>query len=149
MIDDELLAKFDRIQELPVSEEMLGAYLEDSLDDTSLSAIESLILNDESIQDILNSGIENDSVSLVDDIHYDMVNIDMIELPDVDLYYDDIDGSFQTHQLNHIDSIPFAASISDDIDSLDEQINYDNNDSFGDEDPFSSLEDDNDILSDE
>jgi len=37
MIDDELLAKFDRIQDLPVSEEMLGAYLEDNL-----SAVENL-----------------------------------------------------------------------------------------------------------
>lgn len=148
MIDDELLAKFDRIQDLPVSEEMLGAYLENSLDDTSLSAIEGLILNDESIQDILNSGIESDSVSLLGDIQYDMVNTDIIELPDVELYSDDIDGSSLTHQFNH-DSIPFVASISDDINPLDEQINYYNNDSFGDEDPFSSLEDDNDILSDE
>lgn len=37
MIDDELLNKFDRIQDLPVSEEMLGAYMENNL-----SAIESL-----------------------------------------------------------------------------------------------------------
>lgn len=37
MINDELLAKFDRIQDLPVSEEMLGAYLEDNL-----SAVENL-----------------------------------------------------------------------------------------------------------
>lgn len=37
MIDEELLNKFDRIQDLPVSEEMLGAYMENNL-----SAIESL-----------------------------------------------------------------------------------------------------------
>lgn len=33
MIDEELLNKFDRIQDLPVSEEMLGAYMEGNLND--------------------------------------------------------------------------------------------------------------------
>lgn len=146
MTNDELLVKFDRIKDLPVSEEMLGAYMEGTLDDKSLPAMEGVILNNESVQGLLNSDIESDSVSLFDDIQYDMVNMDMIELPDVELYSDDIDGSSLTHQFNH-DSIPFVASISDDINPLDEQINYYNNDSFGDEDPFSSLEDDNDILS--
>ena len=37
MIDEELLNKFDRIQDLPVSEEMLGAYMEgNTSDDESL-----------------------------------------------------------------------------------------------------------------
>ncbi len=40
MIDDALFAKFDRIQDLPVSEEMLGAYLEGNLDDA-----ESIVVN--------------------------------------------------------------------------------------------------------
>lgn len=35
MIDEELLNKFDRIQDPPVSEEMLGAYLGNSLTDNA------------------------------------------------------------------------------------------------------------------
>ncbi len=40
MIDDELLAKFDRIQDLPVSEEMLGAYVEGNADICEITQIE-------------------------------------------------------------------------------------------------------------
>lgn len=40
MIDDELLAKFDRIQDLPVSEEIIGAYLEGSTDFSESFVIE-------------------------------------------------------------------------------------------------------------
>ena len=43
MIDDNLLAKFDRIQDLPVSEEMLGAYMEGNVDSCEASQIESVI----------------------------------------------------------------------------------------------------------
>ena len=43
MIDEELLNKFDRIQDLPVSEEMLGAYLENSLTDNVAIKVNSII----------------------------------------------------------------------------------------------------------
>ncbi len=43
MIDDELLAKFDRIQALPVSEEMLGAYFEGNLSDYESIEISTMV----------------------------------------------------------------------------------------------------------
>lgn len=43
MIDDELLSKLDSIEDLPISEEMLGAYLEGNLDFYESSEIKSLI----------------------------------------------------------------------------------------------------------
>lgn len=43
MIDDELLNKFDRIQDLPVSEEMLGAYMEGNLNDAESILVSNMI----------------------------------------------------------------------------------------------------------
>lgn len=43
MIDEELMNKFDRIQDLPVSEEMLGAYLEGNLSEEEVSDIELML----------------------------------------------------------------------------------------------------------
>lgn len=43
MIDDELLNKFDRIQDLPASEEMLGAYMEGNTNDEESLYIENLL----------------------------------------------------------------------------------------------------------
>lgn len=46
MIDDELLAKFDRIQDLPVSEEMLGAYFEENLNSNDSAIVSDAIDKD-------------------------------------------------------------------------------------------------------
>ncbi len=43
MIDEELMGKFDRIQDLPVSEEMLGAYFEGNLSDSESIEVSSII----------------------------------------------------------------------------------------------------------
>lgn len=43
MIDEELLNKFDRIQDLPVSEEMLGAYMEGNLNDAESILVSNIL----------------------------------------------------------------------------------------------------------
>lgn len=43
MIDDELMNKFDSIEDLPMSEEMLGAYLEGNLTEGEISDVELMI----------------------------------------------------------------------------------------------------------
>lgn len=43
MIDEELLNKFDRIEDLPVSEEMLGAYLEGNLNDAESILVSNML----------------------------------------------------------------------------------------------------------
>lgn len=63
MINDELLAKFDRIQDLPVSEEMLGAYLEEELTPSELFEIEVAMQDSPSLQYIVDSSINVDGDS--------------------------------------------------------------------------------------
>lgn len=58
MIDDKLLDKFNRIQDLSVSEEMLGAYLEGTLQGAELDAISKQISSDSNLSEILNETIE-------------------------------------------------------------------------------------------
>lgn len=53
MIDNELFAKFDRIQDLPFSEEMLGAYMEGKVDLYEASQIESVVSGDSALSDLL------------------------------------------------------------------------------------------------
>lgn len=60
MINDDLLRKFDSIDDLPVSEEMLGAYIEGNLDSFETSQIETAISEDSSlsgfVKDIISDG---------------------------------------------------------------------------------------------
>lgn len=53
MIDNELFAKFDRIQDLPFSEKMLGAYMEGKVDLYEASQIESVVSGDSALSDLL------------------------------------------------------------------------------------------------
>lgn len=55
MIDEELLNKFDRIQDLPVSEEMLGAYYEGKTTPSESLSIQSSISDDSSLQNLLSN----------------------------------------------------------------------------------------------
>lgn len=62
MIDEELMSKFDRIQDLPVSEEMLGAYLEGTLDFYEMEDLSNIANNDPMLQSI----IEETTCSIID-----------------------------------------------------------------------------------
>ena len=93
MIDEELLNKFDRIQDLPVSEEMLGAYMEDNLDSTENSQIESLLSMDSHLSELLEN-ISHESIgNILDNIGQQLfdpsypVFISDIELPDPNSEY--------------------------------------------------------------
>lgn len=66
MIDDELLNKFNNIEDLPVSEEMLGAYLEGKLQKVELDALSEQISSDYSINEILNNVTETNVENLVE-----------------------------------------------------------------------------------
>lgn len=89
MIDDELLAKFDRIQDLPVSEEMLGAYFEGNLGNSDSELVSNAISHDlflmnlsheaEITSEVYEMGSENPDVFFHDDV---------IDLVDSDLFTD-------------------------------------------------------------
>ena len=61
MISDELLNKFDRIEDLPVSEEMLGAYLEGNLNEDEISEIIPVISQDGIVSNLMTSIEETQS----------------------------------------------------------------------------------------
>ena len=57
---EELISRFNDIQDLPVSEEMLGAYAEGTLQGTELDAVSDKISSDSGLQEMLNSATETD-----------------------------------------------------------------------------------------
>lgn len=67
MIDEELLNKFDRIQDLSVSEEMLGAYIEGSIGSNDASLIELAMSQDAELSDFVDS-ITRDSSFILNNI---------------------------------------------------------------------------------
>lgn len=66
MISDELLNKFDRIEDLPVSEEMLGAYLEGNLHGSEFREIQNYIHDNDDVLGLIDI-VEND-IDILNDI---------------------------------------------------------------------------------
>lgn len=107
MIDDELLNKFDRIQDLPVSEEMLGAYIEDKLDNAEREFIQQEINSDLSLINLSHSITED----IESELNFDAPLIDSIELP---LFIDE----FQIQEAQQMEYLPSIEPIEI-IDSFD------------------------------
>ena len=68
MISDELLNKFDRIEDLPVSEEMLGAYLEGNLHGSEFREINNIIHDDSTLFNLV--GIVENDIDFINDKNY-------------------------------------------------------------------------------
>lgn len=66
MISDGLLNRFDRIEDLPVSEEMLGAYLDGCLHGSEFREIQNYIQDDDNVSGLIDV-IEND-IDILNDI---------------------------------------------------------------------------------
>lgn len=77
MMDDELMNRFDRIEDLPISEEMLGAYLEGRLSSAERELVQSEINLDLTLMNLSHS--VKDYVD--QNIFCDSSLIDSIELP--------------------------------------------------------------------
>lgn len=90
MIDENLLNKFNQIEDLPVSEEMLGAYLEGNLDSFESSQIDSLLSNDSQLSNFVDDISYDNIPSILDNLEHQLyapsypVIISDIELPDSD-----------------------------------------------------------------
>ena len=113
MINDELLDKFDKIQDLPVSEEMLGAYLEGNLSNEENEYVHDAIESDLTLMNI------TFSVSRpIPDVFFEDIVIDSIELPlinneinfdEPDIHNDPIDKPFDEPEIPSfpdLDDIP-------------------------------------------
>lgn len=120
MIDEELLNKFDRIQDLPVSEEMLGAFIEDKLDHAEREFIQQEINSDLSLINLSHSITED----IESELNFDTPLIDSIELPlcidEFQIQEDQQMGYLpSTETIEIIDSFDFpdvAEEYSDDLD---------------------------------
>lgn len=84
MIDyDDLINRIEGMHDLPVSEEMLGAYCEDSLNLVDAAEIDSFITNDAELSELVDNV---DNLQVFDEtcfISFNNVMIDDIDLPEV------------------------------------------------------------------
>lgn len=66
---DELISRLNDIQELPISEEILGAYVEGILQGTELDTVMEQISSDTSLEEILNDIAETDTENSAEASH--------------------------------------------------------------------------------
>lgn len=96
MINDELFAKFDSIEDLPISEELLGAYTEGNLRGAEYREVHNIVSNDTNLSDLM-SPVEqdslfnknnlfdpfNNSIEITSPEDYLHINFDELELPSI------------------------------------------------------------------
>lgn len=120
MIDAELLNKFDRIQDLPVSEEMLGAYFEGNLDCDEFSLIEDLLSSNIIANDIVNEIPESEvaQTDLGTLVSYHHI-IDNIILPDIEvaLGVANSENLIQENECKNAVSIGMVSSLDIELDN--------------------------------
>lgn len=148
MINDELFAKFDSLEDLPISEEILGAYMEDNLSPAELTEVENSIQENDFVSSIVNSSIDIEG-ELDSDGLTAYPNLDEIQLPNIpEDSFIDIDLSF-THPLSDMADYDYAAACAYD-DGYSHNDIYSNNDLenlFEDDDSSLDSSDDNNDLS--
>lgn len=116
MIDDELLNKFDRIQDLPVSEEMLGAYMEGNLNSNEYAQIDSMFSEDSSLSEFVDDISHDYIVNILDNLEHQLFDpsypifISDVQLPNP---YNEVatHGFFQ-------DEMVAACCLEDSIDNI-------------------------------
>ena len=134
MIDyNDLINRIESMQELPVSEEMLGAYCEGSLGSADAAVMDSCIANNAEIGELVDSV---DNLHVADDTYPLGYSTESIDLPDVPMV-----GAFNpfeidiTPNIDDIGMVAFAASpgccdIADDFVSRSDEFISDSDDSF-------------------
>ena len=134
MIDySELINRRSDMQDLPVSEEMLGAYCEGTLGSADAAVMDSCIANNAEIGELVDSV---DNLHVADDTYPLGYSTESIDLPDVPMV-----GAFNpfeidiTPNIDDIGMVAFAASpafcdIADDFVSRSDEFISDSDDSF-------------------
>lgn len=144
MINDDLLRKFDSIDDLPVSEELLGAYLEGNVNPIERSHIEYEMSEDSELSSFVNE-LDYDSKSILDNLENQIFDPDYphflsdIQLPDIEnailhhnFYDDHIVAACCADDL----SGGIKSLVPDDLHNADDFLenNFSSDDSFGIED---------------
>lgn len=155
MIDyDDLINRIEGMHDLPVSEEMLGAYCEDSLNLVDAAEIDSFITNDAELSELVDNV---DNLQVFDDSYsfdYSTCSTDDIELPSIPT--DCSSFPFEMDILPNVDDIEMVAAaavvptfcdFTEDFDTEKYDFIGDDDDSF--QDDNHSLEIDDNINSDD
>lgn len=149
MIDyNDLINRIESMQDLPVSEEMLGAYCEGSLNPIDAAAMDSCIANEAMVDELVASA-DNSQVS--DNLYtfgYGTDGVDDIDLPNVPM--SSAINPFDIAPFFNIDDIgmiavaapPVFSDIADDFVSRSDEFISDNDDSFLSDDDSIHTEDD-------
>lgn len=137
---NDLLQQFDDIQELPVSEETVGAYIEGRLDDVELADFKESIQHDESLLNIVeNASAETPTFDAEDFFSDDVIDFDKLPI----ISYEELsDSQYEQDNSNYTNEFDTPADddtietpegyIVDEEGSLDEtnedydSINYTN-----------------------
>ena len=132
MIDDELMKKFDSIEDLPISEEMLGAYLEGNLTESEISDVELMIqyqpnvceLYEDVTQSVDFPYVSHDIMETVDYIGITSLDTDIVDFDSNDLGLSNIFYDFDLPTLD--DMIPNGDSFNNNNLGIDINLNPDN-----------------------
>lgn len=154
MIDyNDLINRIESMQDLPVSEEMLGAYCEGTLGSADAAVMDSCIANNAEIGELVDSV---DNIHASDDtfsLDFSTNGIDDIDLPNVPLagVFNPLDIGI-TPNIEDIGMVAAAAplafpDIADDFVSRSDDFISDNDDSFLNDDD--SIDTDDEINSDD
>lgn len=143
MIDEDLINKINSIEDLPISEEMLGAYLEDNLSPYEVYDVESAIRECDYLNELTNGDLEYNTVL---DFSIDSA-IENFELPIIsDNRFIELDMAFpssfpETEELDYLTTCAVENQYPQD-----DSYNDDNIDNpFEEDDTSFDSSDDNDI----
>lgn len=67
----ELLRQFEDIQELPISEEVIGAYMEGRMDDSEHEEVSKIIVADSHLSEMIQDATEDNTVELLDNSQHE------------------------------------------------------------------------------
>lgn len=102
MINEELLNKFDLIQDLPISEEMLGAYIEGHLSGTESSDIELMLQNQPLLSNVYNDLTQFTEIDSLFGDNNEFTDLSLVNFLDssVDVTFDHNNFNLDIHLLD-------------------------------------------------
>lgn len=154
MIDyNDLINRIESMQDLPVSEEMLGAYCEGTLSPIDAASMDNYIANDAEIGELVDSVDNSQGSDNLYTFGYGIDGVDDIDLPNVPMggainpFDIDITPNIDDFGMVAAVASPAFCGITDDFVSVNDVFTSDNDDSFLNDDD--SIDTDDDINSDD
>lgn len=125
---NDLLSQFNDLQDLPVSEEMLGAFVEDKLSESESSMVSDIVNQDIFLMNLV-SDAQKDVFGVEMSDHF--FEDDVIDFNPIDIFNNDIDEFDNSHILQD-DCFFVEENTYDEWTDLDDYSISENNESFND-----------------